>query len=180
MNNLAQEQKYKKLITALSIVIPIAVAALFSINLKRLGFNVAPLSFLPPIYATINGITAITLIAAVMAIKKGNRKLHEQLNTFAIACSLAFLLMYIAYHITSDSTKFGGEGIIKYVYYFILISHILLSIIIIPLVLTTYMYAKLDDFERHKKIAKKTYPIWLYVAITGVIIYVMISPYYVH
>lgn len=180
MSNLAQEQKYKKLITALSIVIPIAVAALFSINLKRLGFNVASLSFLPPIYATINGITAITLIAAVMAIKKGNRKLHEQLNRFAIACSLAFLLMYIAYHITSDSTKFGGEGVIKYVYYFILISHILLSIIIIPLVLTTYMYAKLGDFKRHKKIAKKTFPLWLYVAITGVVIYVMISPYYVH
>jgi putative membrane protein len=180
MNNLAQEQKYKKLITALSIVIPIVVAALFSINLKRLGINVEPLSFLPPIYATINGITAITLIAAVMAIKKGNRKLHEQLNTFAIACSLVFLLMYIAYHITSDSTKFGGEGVIKYVYYFILISHILLSIIIIPLVLTTYMYAKLGYFERHKKIAKKTFPLWLYVAITGVVIYIMISPYYVH
>jgi putative membrane protein len=180
MNNLAQEQKYKKLITALSIVIPIAVAALFSINLKRLGFNVESLAFLPPIYATINGITAITLIAAVIAIKKGNRKLHEQLNTFAIVCSLAFLLMYIAYHITSDSTKFGGEGIVKYVYYFILISHILLSIIIIPLVLTTYMYAKLGDFQRHKKIAKKTFPLWLYVAITGVVIYVMISPYYVH
>jgi putative membrane protein len=180
MNNLAQEQKYKKLITALSIVIPIAVAALFSINLKRLGFNVESLAFLPPIYATINGITAITLIAAVIAIKKGNRKLHEQLNTFAIVCSLAFLLMYIAYHITSDSTKFGGEGIVKYVYYFILISHILLSIIIIPLVLTTYMYAKLGDFQRHKKIAKKTFPLWLYVAITGVVIYIMISPYYAH
>lgn len=180
MNNLAQEQKYKKLITALSIVIPIAVAALFSINLKRLGFNVESLAFLPPIYATINGITAITLIAAVIAIKKGNRKLHEQLNTFAIVCSLAFLLMYIAYHITSDSTKFGGEGIVKYVYYFILISHILLSIIIIPLVLTTYMYAKLGDFQRHKKIAKNTFPLWLYVAITGVVIYIMISPYYAH
>ena len=180
MNNLAQEQKYKKLITALSIVIPIAVAALFSINLKRLGFNVESLAFLPPIYATINGITAITLIAAVVAIKNGNKKLHEQLNTFAIVCSLAFLLMYIAYHITSDSTKFGGEGIVKYVYYFILISHILLSIIIIPLVLTTYMYAKLGDFQRHKKIAKKTFPLWLYVAITGVVIYIMISPYYAH
>ncbi|MBG7613480.1 DUF420 domain-containing protein [Polaribacter sp. BAL334] len=180
MNNLVQEQKYKKLITALSIVIPIAVAALFSINLKRLGFDVEPLSFLPPIYATINGITAIALIAAVIAIKNGKRKLHEQLNTFAIACSLAFLLMYIAYHITSDSTKFGGEGAIKYVYYFILISHILLSIIIIPFVLTTYMRAKLGDFENHKKIAKKTFPLWLYVAITGVIIYLMISPYYAH
>ncbi len=179
MNNLSKERNYKKIITALSIIIPIAVAALFSINLKRLGFDVEPLSFLPPIYATINGITAITLIAAVIAIKNGNRKLHEQLNTFAIACSLAFLLMYIAYHITSDSTEFRREGF-KYVYYFILISHILLSIIIIPLVLTTYMYAKLGDFERHKKIAKKTFPLWLYVAITGVVIYLMISPYYVH
>jgi len=145
-----------------------------------LGFDVEPLSFLPPIYATINGITAITLIAAVIAIKNGNRKLHEQLNTFAIACSLAFLLMYIAYHITSDSTKFGGEGFVKYIYYFILISHILLSIIIIPLVLTTYLRAKLGDFERHKKIARKTFPLWLYVAITGVVVYLMISPYYVH
>ena len=180
MNNLSKERNYKKIITALSIIIPIAVAALFSINLKRLGFDVEPLSFLPPIYATINGITAITLIAAVIAIKNGNRKLHEQLNTFAIACSLAFLLMYIAYHITSDSTEFRREGFIKYVYYFILISHILLSIIIIPLVLTTYMYAKLGDFERHKKIAKKTFPLWLYVAITGVVIYLMISPYYAH
>ena len=106
MNNLSKERNYKKIITALSIIIPIAVAALFSINLKRLGFDVEPLSFLPPIYATINGITAITLIAAVIAIKNGNRKLHEQLNTFAIACSLAFLLMYIAYHITSYSTEF--------------------------------------------------------------------------
>ncbi len=180
MNNLSKERNYKKIITALSIIIPIAVAALFSINLKRLGFDVEPLSFLPPIYATINGITAITLIGAVIAIKNGNRKVHEQLNTFAIACSLAFLLMYIAYHITSDSTEFRREGFIEYVYKFILISHILLSIIIIPLVLTTYMYAKLGDFERHKKIAKKTFPLWLYVAITGVVIYLMISPYYAH
>ena len=178
MNNLSKERNYKKIITALSIIIPIAVAALFSINLKRLGFDVEPLSFLPPIYATINGITAITLIAAVIAIKNGNRKLHEQLNTFAIACSLAFLLMYIAYHITSDSTEFRREGFIKYVYYFILISHILLSIIIIPLVLTTYMYAKLGDFERHKKWNRFAFPIWLYVAITGVIVYIMIAPYY--
>ncbi len=177
--NLAQEKKYKKIITILSIVIPLAVAALFGVNLRKLGFNVEPLSFLPPIYATINGLTAVLLIAAVVAIKKGNRKLHEQLNTFAIACSLAFLLMYIAYHMTSDSTKFGGEGAIRYVYYFILITHIVLSIIVIPFVLLTYMKAKLGNFPEHKKIAKKTFPLWLYVAITGVVVYLMISPYYV-
>jgi putative membrane protein len=179
MNNLAQEKKYKKIITALSITIPIAVAALFGVNLRSLGFDVAPLKFLPPIYAFTNGVTAILLIGAVIAIKKGNKRVHEQLNTAAIACSLLFLLMYIAYHMTSDSTSFGGEGVIKYVYYFILITHIILSIIIIPLVLVTYMKAKLGKFSEHKKIARKTFPIWLYVAVTGVIVYLMISPYYV-
>lgn len=178
MSNLAQERKYRKIITALSIVIPIAVAALFLVNLKDLGFNVEPLTFLPPIYASINGLTAILLIAAVIAIKKGNRKLHERLNTFAIICSLAFLLMYILYHMTSDSTKFGGEGAIKFVYYFILITHVILSIIVIPFVLTTYMRAKLGNFPQHKKIAKITFPLWLYVAVTGVVVYLMISPYY--
>jgi len=180
MNNSIQEKKYKKIITALSIIIPIAVAALFGVNLRKLGFDVEPLTFLPPIYASINGLTAVLLILAVVAIKKGNRKLHEQLNTTAIACSLLFLLMYIAYHMTSDSTSFGGEGVVKYVYYFILITHIVLSVIVIPFVLLTYMKAKLTNFVEHKKIAKKTFPIWLYVAVTGVIVYVMISPYYVN
>ncbi len=178
MSNSIEAKKYKKLITITSVIIPVAVAALFGINLKRMGIDVKPLTFLPPIYATINGLTAVLLIGAVMAIKNGNRKLHEKLNTFASVCSLAFLLMYIAYHMTSDSTKFGGEGLISYLYYFILISHILLSIAVIPLVLTTYMWAKLEEFDKHKKIAKITFPIWLYVAVTGVVVYLMISPYY--
>lgn len=178
MSNLAKERKYRKIITALSILIPLAVAALFGVNLRKLGFNVEPLTFLPPIYASINGLTAVVLIAAVIAIKKGNKKLHEQLNTFAILCSFVFLLMYIAYHMTSDSTKFGGEGAIKYIYYFILITHIILSVIVIPFVLITFMRAKLENFPEHKKIAKITFPLWLYVAITGVIVYIMISPYY--
>jgi putative membrane protein len=173
-----QEKKYNRIITALSIVIPLAVAALFGVNLKSLGFDVEPLTFLPPIYATINGVTALLLIAAVLAIKKGNKKLHEQLNTSAIICSVLFLLMYIAYHMTSESTTFGGEGVLKYVYYFILITHILLSIVVIPFVLITFMRAKLGKFAEHKKIAKTTFPLWLYVAITGVVVYLMISPYY--
>lgn len=177
--NHSKEKKYKKGITLLSIIIPLAVAALFGINLRKMGVNVEPLDFLPPIYATINGITAVLLIAAVIAIKNGKRVLHERLNTLAIICSVLFLVMYVAYHMTSDSTEFGGEGMIRYVYYFILISHILLSIAIIPLVLVTLMRAKLGEFTAHKKIAKITFPLWLYVAITGVIIYLMISPYYV-
>jgi len=174
MNNDLQEKKYKRWITILSITIPLTVAALFGIKIP----NVQPLSFLPPIYATINGVTALLLVFAVIAIKKGNKRLHEQLNTTAIVCSILFLGMYVAYHMTSDSTKFGGEGIIKYVYYFILITHILLSIAVIPFVLITYMRAKLGKFPQHKKIARITFPLWLYVAVTGVVVYLMISPYY--
>ncbi|MCD9584054.1 DUF420 domain-containing protein [Tenacibaculum maritimum] len=174
MSKIAQEKKYNRIITALSIVIPLAVAALFGIKLP----NVAPLHFLPPIYATINGITAVILVWAVVSIKKGNRLLHERLIKLAMLCSILFLLMYIGYHMTSDSTKFGGEGVVKYIYYFILVTHIILSIAVIPFVLLTYVRAQLGKFEAHKKIAKITYPLWLYVAVTGVVVYVMISPYY--
>ncbi|MGB1210350.1 putative membrane protein [Lacinutrix venerupis] len=177
--NLQNEKKYNKWIVILSIVIPLAVAALFGIKLKDFGLNIEPLTFLPPIYAFINGITAIVLIVAVIQIKKGNRALHEKLMKFAITLSVLFLLLYIAYHMTSDSTKFGGEGVISYVYYFILITHIILSIAVIPFVLITYVRAISNNFQRHKKIARITYPLWLYVAVTGVIVYLMIAPYYV-
>lgn len=175
----AVELKYRKWIIILSIAIPIVVAILFKIKLKDFGFDVEPLSFLPPIYATINGITAVLLITAVIAIKNGKRKLHENLMKTAIACSVAFLGMYVAYHMTADSTKFGGEGLIKYLYFFILFTHIILSIAIIPMVLITYVRALANRFDKHKKLARITFPIWLYVAITGVIVYLMISPYYV-
>ena len=178
MEDNSLEKKFSKLIVAVSIVIPVVVAILFGVKLKDFGINVEPLSFLPPIYATINGITAVVLIWAVLAIKNGKRKLHEQLMTSAIALSVAFLVMYVAYHMTADSTKFGGEGAIRYVYFFILITHILLSIAIIPLVLISYVRALSKSFDRHRKIAKITFPLWLYVAVTGVVVYLMISPYY--
>ncbi|MPT35215.1 MAG: DUF420 domain-containing protein [Flavobacterium sp.] len=174
------EKKYNKWIVVLSVAIPLVVALLFGVNLRKLGYDVQPLSFLPPIYATINGITAVLLVAAVWAIKNGKRSLHENLMKVAIACSVAFLAMYVAYHMTSDSTKFGGEGAIRYIYYFILVTHILLSVIIIPFVLITYVRAIAGSFDRHKKIAKITFPMWLYVAVTGVIVYLMIAPYYAH
>lgn len=173
------EKKFRTPIIIVSILIPIVVAILFSVKLKDFGINVEPLSFLPPIYASINGITAVLLILAVRAIKNGNRSLHEKLMTSAIACSVIFLVMYVAYHMTSESTKFGGEGVIRYVYFFILLTHIALSVIIIPLVLFTYVRALSQQFDRHKKLARITFPLWLYVAVTGVVVYLMISPYYV-
>ena len=191
MNNQSQstEKKYQLWINIVSIAIPVVVALLFMVRLP----NVEPLSFLPPIYASINGITAILLVLALVAIKNKKIVLHENLMKTAIVCSSLFLVMYVAYHMTSDSTKFGdinSDGVrsdieaVKlgtslYIYQFILLSHILLSIIVIPLVLISYVRANLEKYELHKKIVKFAYPIWLYVAVTGVIVYLMISPYYV-
>lgn len=190
--NQTLEQRYKFSIILVSILIPVVVAVLFSVKLKDFGIEVEPLSFLPPIYASINGFTALLLIMGVMAIKNGNRKVHERFMTTAIACSVAFLVMYVAYHMTADSTVYGdidgnkildetekaNAGSLRLVYLFILLSHIILSITIIPLVLITYVRALAEQYDRHKKIAKITFPLWLYVAVTGVVVYLMISPYY--
>ncbi len=168
-----QLKRSKLIINALSIVIPLAVAVLFKVEIKGVDT-----SFLPPIYATINGITAVLLVLALRAIKNGKRDLHEKLMKVAMVCSLLFLLMYVTYHMTSESTEYGGEGIIKSIYYFILVSHIVLSVVVVPLVLYSYLRAWLGNFPAHKKLVKYAFPIWLYVAVTGVIVYLMISPYY--
>jgi putative membrane protein len=169
----AAKEPYRKLIIGLSVVLPLAIAVLFRVKIP--GYD---LSFLPPLYATINGITAVVLVGAVVAIRNGKRSLHEKLVKLCLGLSSAFLLMYVAYHMTSDSTPFGGVGTIRHVYYFVLISHIVLSVVIIPVVLFTYARALAGNFSRHRKLAKWAFPLWLYVAITGVVVYLMISPYY--
>ena len=166
-------EKHKKLIVVLSIVIPIAVAALFGIKIPGYDFY-----FLPPIYASINGLTAVLLIVSFISIRNGNRSRHEFLNKICLVLSGLFLVMYIIYHATSEATHFGGEGTVRYIYYFILVTHIILSVIVIPFVLFTFSRALAGNFERHKRLAKFTFPLWLYVAVTGVIVYLMISPYY--
>lgn len=177
MKSLKEKEKlYNKWIVALSIIIPVAVAVLFTVKIEIPGVD--RLGFLPPIYATINAFTAVILVFAVIQIKRGNRKAHENLMKLAIGLSALFLVMYVVYHMTSASTPFGGEGSIRTIYFFILISHILLSIAVIPLVLISFVKALSQRFDKHKKIAKITFPIWLYVAVTGVVVYIMISPYY--
>lgn len=165
---------YHKLIFTLSVMLPIAVAVLFRVKIPGYDF-----SFLPPIYATINGLTAILLVIAVVAIKQKNRKLHELLVKICMGLSAAFLVMYVLYHMTSDSTTYGGEGGWRIFYFVILISHIILSVVVVPFVLFTFSRALSGNFERHRALAKFAFPLWLYVAITGVIVYIMISPYYV-
>jgi putative membrane protein len=177
MENVSESKikRLKLIIWTLSIVIPVVVALLFGIKVE--GFDT---SFLPPMYATINGITALLLISALVAIKNKRVKLHESLVKVAIFCSVLFLIGYVVYHITSDPTPYGDkESPWFLVYIVLLVAHILLSIVVIPLVLFTYMHAYLGRFEKHRKLAKITFPIWLFVAVSGVVVYLMISPYYV-
>ncbi len=185
--NISPEQKYKKWIVAVSIVVPVVVAALFGLP-KIEGVNTR---FLPPIYATINAITALLLIAALIAIKKKNIQLHQQLVQTAIACSLLFLACYIAYHLTSPQVKYGdfnGNGEVdpselllvsdsRLPYLILLAAHILLSVVVIPIVLFTYVRGISGDTVRHRKIARIAFPIWLFVAVSGVAVYVMIAPF---
>lgn len=170
----SRKEPYRKTIIVLSILIPLAVALLFGMP-KIKGYNT---SFLPPVYATINGLTALLLVSAVIAIRNGRQVLHERLMKTCIGLSALFLALYLVYHTTSESTSFGGEGAVRYIYFFVLITHILLSVGVIPLVLFTFVRALSRDFGRHRALARITFPVWLYVAVTGVIVYLMISPYY--
>jgi putative membrane protein len=179
----------RKWIIAISIVIPIAVAALFGIKIEGVDF-----SFLPPIYATINGITAALLVLALIFIKRGKIQLHQKTIQTALGLSVLFLLCYVAYHMTSDSTLYGDldhngnlsakelelVGSTRLAYVILLISHIFLSVAVIPVVLFTYLHAWEGNYQKHKKWARFAFPIWLYVAVTGVIVFLMISPYYNH
>lgn len=167
-------KNHSPFIWVVSIVIPIVVALLFRVKIDGLD-----LSFLPSVYATINGLTAFTLSLAVYFIKNKDRKKHEFFINISLILSVAFLLLYVSYHATSEPTIYGGEGVLKFIYYFILISHIILSVIVIPFVLFTYSFAKQDKFVSHKKLARIAFPLWMYVAISGVVVYLLISPYYI-
>lgn len=184
------EQKLKRaktLIIIVSIAIPVVVAVLFKLKIPGVD-----LTFLPPIYAGINALTAILLVLALVAIKNKQKQLHERFIKLCMVLSLAFLALYVAYHMTSDSTIYGdvnGDGLRDaaekaevagslLVYTIILLSHIVLSVVIVPIVLFTYFWAWQGNFERHKKWTRFAWPLWFYVATTGVIVYMMIAPYY--
>ena len=165
---------HKPLIIILSLVVPILVGLLY-ITPRFTGFEI---NFLPLLNATINGTVFFILIFAIKAIKNGNKELHQKLIYLSLMLSTIFLVSYVIHHATHDPVSYAGDGVLKSVYYFILISHITLSAIIIPLVLITLSRALKEKFEDHKKIAKITFPVWLYVSATGVLVYILISPYY--
>ena len=186
-----KEKNLTKPIIIVSIAIPLAVAFLILVPKAKIdvGFDTR---FLPLFHAMLNASTAILLVASLYFIRNGQRKAHKVANLIAVALSTIFLVSYVIYHASNPSTKFGDlnhdgilsedekqqAGVLRYVYYFILSSHILLSGVIIPLVLFTMQRAFQERFAQHRKLARITWPAWLYVAVTGVIVYLMISPYY--
>ena len=177
--NKPTDSSYKKLelgVKVVSVVLPIAVALLFGIRLNvNWPFDVY---YLPLANAILNGACALMLIGSLIAIKNGNVKLHTRLIYTSMVFSLLFLVIYILYHVTTEHTPYEGEGTIRLIYFIILITHIILAAVQAPFVLFAFLYGYTNQLEKHKKIVKFSFPIWLYVSVTGVICYLMISPYY--
>ncbi len=171
------DKQARLLILTFSFVVFAAVLLLSRFKLEvDLGFDVHIFAMLN---AVINSIVSVLLVAALVAVKKRNYAQHKKLMMGAMLLSILFLVSYIAHHLLAGETKYGGEGIMKTIYYFILITHIPLAAIILPFILFTAYRGLTSEFAQHKKLAKYTWPLWLYVSITGVLVYLFISPYYV-
>ena len=171
-----KDKQAKWIIGIISITIFTIIATLSKLKLAiNLGFNV---HLFATINAYINGTVSILLVAALIAVRQKKYVLHKNIMLTAIIFSSVFLVSYIFHHLLAAETKFGGQGALKYVYYFILATHIILAAIILPFILFTAYRALTGEWLMHKKIARYTWPLWLYVSITGVLVYMLISPYY--
>lgn len=171
------DKQARLLILTVSFVVFAAVAFLSKFKLEvNLGFDVHIFAL---INAVINSIVSVLLVVALVAVKKKNYVQHRNVMLAAMVLSVLFLLSYIAHHLLAGETKYGGEGVLKSIYYFILLTHIPLAGIILPFILFTAYRGLTGEYANHKKLAKYTWPLWLYVSITGVLVYLFISPYYV-
>lgn len=170
------DRKAALLIWTFSIVVFGAVVALGAFRQKiEVGFDAHVFA---RINAVINSIVSVLLVVALLAIKSGKQQLHKRLMLSAMVLSVLFLLSYIAHHILAGETKFGGQGAVRTFYFLILSTHIFLAAVILPFILFTAYRALIAEFPQHKNLARITWPIWLYVSVTGVVVYFLISPYY--
>lgn len=170
------DRKYNILIILVSIIVFAAIVALGKFKYDaQLGFD--PHIF-AKINAIINSLVSVLLVAGLIAVKRGNFVLHKRIMLSAMGLSVLFLISYVCHHFLAGDTKFGGAGTIRYVYFIILITHIFLAAIILPFILFTAYRALISEFPRHKKLARITWPVWFYVSVTGVVVYLLISPYY--
>lgn len=172
-----KESVAKNVIIGISLLVPTLVTCLFYINLPTLQIAI-DLKWFPRFHAILNTFTSIALLSGLFFILSKKPKYHQYAMMTAFGCSTIFLVSYVFYHASSSPTLYGGEGVLKYIYYFVLITHVILAALILPFILFTFFRALQNDFIRHKKIARYTFPIWLYVAVSGVLVYFLISPYY--
>lgn len=178
-NNKSNERNYNPLIWTLSAVAVVVILGVNYIPRSTTGTIMGmDLTILPLINAILNGFAFIFLVCALRMIKKKNIKAHQRFIYAAFTATFLFLISYLTYHAMAGSTSFGGEGTVRFIYYFILLTHIILATSLLPLSLITLGRGLNMDVEKHRKIARWTMPIWLYVSVTGVLVYVMISPYY--
>ncbi len=175
----AENQTMLKWITAIAVIIPVVVAILLFMP-SKLELNTDWVNFLPHLNAAINSSSSIFLILGLIFIKSKNIGLHTASMTAAMVSGAIFLVSYVIYHASAESTAFGGEGWIRPVYYFILITHIVLAAVALFPILLAYYYGYTDQRDKHLKVVRYAYPIWLYVTITGVVVYFMIKPYYIY
>ncbi|MDX5348270.1 MAG: DUF420 domain-containing protein [Hymenobacteraceae bacterium] len=175
----SNDTKYLVVIAILSVLIPVAVAfLLFMPQTGKLGD--VDVSFLPKLHAVLNSLTAIALVAGYFFIKSNNRRYHKFAMVTAVVVSSFFLVSYVTYHFQAAPTAYGGDGPLRTIYYFVLLTHIVLAAVIVPLVLLSVYFAYSQQYAKHRRISRWTFPLWLYVAVTGVLVYILISPYYVH
>lgn len=168
---------FKNIIIAVSILIPVVVVILYFFIPNKDDFNV-DVRFLPKVNATINFVVSILLVLALVFIKRKEIILHKTMMLSAFILSAVFLVFYVVYHFFSESTVYGGVGVLRSIYYFILLTHIVLAAVVLPFILFSFYYALTNQTEKHRRIAKITWPIWFYVSVTGVLVYWFISPYY--
>lgn len=167
----------KQLKTAAWIITVAVLGLVVGMRYIRLDFGME-FDFLPPFHATLNALAAVALIFSVIQIKAKKVEAHKKGMLTALGLSVGFLLSYVLYHITSDPVLYGGEGTIRYVYFFFLITHVVLAAVSFPFILFTFIYSWTNQFAKHRKMARRVFPVWLYVAVTGPICYLMLAPYY--
>lgn len=170
-------RNYRPAIIILTIVLIAAITLLLNLpGIKTV--NVSDVMILPKLNAIFNACTLVFLIGALIAILKGNVKVHKRFIYAALVATVLFLVTYVVFHSIVSATPYGGEGLMKVIYYVILVSHIMLAMAVIPLVLTSITSTWNRDFVRHKKISRWTMPIWMYVSFTGIVVYFLVRPYY--
>lgn len=172
-----KEKNYTPIVAILTVVIVALVTILFFLPAYEgeVGFDA---KLLPMLNAIFNSFTFLALLVALFAIKKKNIRMHRAFIFMAFITTTLFLVSYVTYHYLTESTPYGGEGILRGIYFFVLLTHIVLAIVVVPLALLSLARGLSNQVDKHRKIARWTMPIWLYVSLTGVIVYLMISPYY--